>query len=230
MKVYHCLYNNQNIVLLVQVYLDLPFQILVSIETVSHIYYPSKISFSEYYSIIQHPFQQNCCMITCITNTNIFDKSSYVIKSYVELVSFKISNTEIHNAPSREDSIIKEDTDYSKPIDFNQFFVYGEGGDYERDPINGGLILMDKDLISKQRGILTNMIKRIGKNLLSGKSIMNMSIPVYVFGKLTLLQQLGNIYGYCPIFLEKAVQSTGLERFKYVVTLAVSLLHLPTSQ
>lgn len=230
MRIYHALHKTSNITMLIQVYIDMPFQILISIEAIPHVYYPSNINFSEIFSIILHPFQQNSCMLTCITNTTIFDKSLPFICNYSEITSFKASNTEIHNIQSREDSENNEETDYTKPIGFEEFFVYGEGGDYERDPMNGGLILMDKDLISKQRGILSSMIKRIGKNLLTGKSIMNLSIPVYVFAKITLLQQLGNIYGYCPIFLDKAVQCSGLERFKYVVTLAISLLHLPTSQ
>ena len=230
MRIYHALYKGTNIVMLIQVFLDLPFQVLVNIETVPHTYYPSTLHFTEIFSIILHPFQQNCCMISVITNTSIFDKSLPCISNYSEIATFKATNTEIHNMNSREDSEAKEETDYSTPIGFDQFFVYGEGGEYERDPINGGLILMDQDLISKQRGILSNMIKKIGRNLLTGKSIMNLSIPVYVFGKLTLLQQIGVIYGYCPIFLEKALHCTGLERFKYIVTLAISLLHLPTSQ
>ena len=230
LKIYHALYNGKNMVILFQVHFDLPFQILISIESLPHIYYPSNIYFSEYYSIIQHPFQQNYCLLSHITDTKLFDKSSSAIKNYVEMANFKTLNTEIQNIQSRGDSEIKEEIDYSKPIDFDQFFTYGEGGNYERDPINGGIICNDKDLISKQRGILASMIKRIGKNILSGKSIMNLSIPVHVFGKRTLLQQLGYTYGYCPIFLEKAAKCSGLDRFKYIVTLAVSLLHLPTCQ
>ncbi|OMJ79246.1 hypothetical protein SteCoe_20799 [Stentor coeruleus] len=230
-RIYHAKYKDQNIVMLVQIYIDVPFQVIVSIESVQHIYYPSKITFHEIYSIIQHPFTQNLCMISCITDTNMFDISINALKSYVEIINFKNSNNEIHSLHIGDDSDVKEDeVDYSKPMDFNQYFIYGPGGDYERDPINGGLLFLDHDLISKQRGVLTNMIKRIGKNLLSGKSIMNLSLPVNIFQKYTLLQQVIMTFGYSPIFLEKAAKHTGLERFKYVVTFAVSVLHLATSQ
>lgn len=226
-RVYHSLYNNINIVMLVKIFIDI--QTLISIEAVDHIYYPSNINFFEIYSIAQHPYNQNLCCITNISDTEIFSKSFEALKNYVEITSFKAYVNEI-NPRSRETSEDRKETDYSKPLDFDSYFIYGKGGDYERDPINGGLMLMDKDLISKQRSILGNMIKKIGRNILSGKSLMNVSIPVYVFGKLTLLQQVASTYGYSPIFLEKAFQQSRLERFKYVVTLAVSLLHLPTSQ
>ena len=229
-RIYHAQYNNIDIIVLAQVYIDSSFQMIISFETVPHIYYPSSIEFKEFHYITQHSFQQNICMLTCITNTKIFDKSYSAMKGYVEILNFKTGNAEI-NIPSRNESFIgKDERDYSKPLDFDTYFIYGEGGDYERDPINGGIILLDKDLISKQRGILSSMIKKIGKNLLTGKSIMNISIPVNVFGKQTLLQQLSKTFGYSPIFLEKAAAESGLERFKYVVTFAVSLLHLPVSQ
>lgn len=229
-RVYHCKFEEKDLILLGQVYLDLPFSIMVSIESVDHLYYPSRFPFFETYFLVPHSFSQNLTLVTRITNTEKFTKSFLSLKFHVEISSFKATNIEIHNLHIVDENEAKEDLDYSKPMDFDQYFVYGPGGEYERDPINGGLLFLDYDLISKQRNVLSNIIKRMGKNLLTGKSIMGISMPVYIFGKKSLLQQLALMMSYTPIFLEKAFLNTGLERFKYVVTCMASVMHLATTQ
>lgn len=229
-RVYHCKFQEKDLILLGQVYLDLPFSIMVNIESLDHAYYPSNFTFFETYFIIPHSYAQNSTLVTRITNTEKFTSSFLALKCYVEVSSFKATNTEIHNMHLVDENEIKEELDYSKPMDFNQYFIYGPGGEYERDPVGGGLLFLDYDLISKQRNVLSNIIKRMGKNLLTGKSIMGISMPVYIFGKVSMLKHLAMTMGYAPIFLEKAFQSTGLERFKYVVTCMQSILHIATTQ
>ena len=45
----------------------------------------------------------------------------------------------------------------------------------------GGLAYVDKEKMKQQRGVLTFIIKRIGKNILSGKGVLNVSLPVDIF-------------------------------------------------
>lgn len=44
-----------------------------------------------------------------------------------------------------------------------------------------GLEFIDQDLIKKQRAIFTYMIKKIGSNLLSNKSMRNISMPINIY-------------------------------------------------
>ena len=229
-RLYHCRFKDKDLLLLGKFYLDLPLSIIVNIESVEHEYYNTGALFEEVFFLVPHSFAQNSTLIIRISTTDQFDSSFLSLKNYVEIASFKNTNTEIHYIPLNDEMEAKEDTDFSKPIDFNKYFIYGPGGDYERDPVNGGLLFLDHDLISKQRNVLSNIIKRMGKNLLSGKSIMGISMPVYIFSKTSMLQQMANSMGYTPIFLEKAAQSTGLERFKYVVTCMMTFLHVSTGQ
>ena len=53
----------------------------------------------------------------------------------------------------------------------------------------GGLELTDNDLIKRQKKVLGEMVKGMGRNLLEGKSIMNVSLPIIVFSKDTLLMR-----------------------------------------
>jgi hypothetical protein len=45
------------------------------------------------------------------------------------------------------------------------------------------------------------IIKQLGSNLLSGKSIMNMSLPVEIFDNKSILERFAVGFGYAPKFL-----------------------------
>jgi hypothetical protein len=51
-----------------------------------------------------------------------------------------------------------------------------------------GLEFIDQETLKKQRGVMTYMIKKVGANLLSGKSIMNVSLPIYIFDPRSVLE------------------------------------------
>ena len=50
-----------------------------------------------------------------------------------------------------------------------------------------GLEFIDAEILTKQRSVITYLVKNIGSNLLQGKSIMNVSLPIYIFDERTLL-------------------------------------------
>jgi hypothetical protein len=61
------------------------------------------------------------------------------------------------------------------------------------------------------------VLKQIGSNLMSGKSIMNMSLPVEIFDNFSMLEVIANMMGFFPRFINDAVNSTTLiEQIKYV--------------
>ena len=74
------------------------------------------------------------------------------------------------------------------------------------------------------------MIKKMGSNLLKGKSIMTVSIPVTVFESRTLLERVADNFLYAPIFLDQAAQviDDPIQSFKLVVTQIVTIFHLTT--
>jgi hypothetical protein len=51
-----------------------------------------------------------------------------------------------------------------------------------------GLEFIDQETLNKQRGIISYMLKKVGTNLLSGKSIMNVSLPIYIFDQRSMLE------------------------------------------
>ncbi len=56
-----------------------------------------------------------------------------------------------------------------------------------------------------QGDVLKTIIKQLGSNLLSGKSVMNMSLPVEIFDKKSMLDVIAESLGFLPYFLAKAV-------------------------
>ena len=59
---------------------------------------------------------------------------------------------------------------------------------YERTMKEAGLIFKDPVMIEKQNKVIGYLVKKIGATLLKGKSVMNISLPVSIFDKRTLLQ------------------------------------------
>jgi hypothetical protein len=119
----------------------------------------------------------------------------------------------------------------SQQVSKDDFFVYGKGGRYERDEEAGGIVLTDQELLARQRNVVSFLIKSMGTNLLKGKSVMNVSLPVNIFCAETLLQRMCKMFGYAPEFLNRAAEaSSPLERLKLVCTFAVSMIHLSIEQ
>jgi hypothetical protein len=50
------------------------------------------------------------------------------------------------------------------------------------------MIFTNTQIIEKQRAVAGYMIKKIGLNLIKGKSIMNISLPINIFDYRTILE------------------------------------------
>lgn len=49
------------------------------------------------------------------------------------------------------------------------------------------------------------IIKQLGTNIMAGKSVMNMSLPVEIFDKKSMLDVIAESFGFLPYYLSKAV-------------------------
>ena len=101
---------------------------------------------------------------------------------------------------------------------------------YEVNPAQG-LIYKDYDMISKQRRVIFHLVKSMGSNLLKGKSIMNVSLPVTIFDKESLLQRTASDFLYAPYFVEKIYAAEDpIDKMKWTVAFYVAGLHLGICQ
>jgi Oxysterol-binding protein len=69
-------------------------------------------------------------------------------------------------------------------------------------------------------------IQKSGKSLMSGKDILNVSLPVQLLEPISLVERICDLWCTGPHFLRLAVfENNPLERLKYVVTFMVSGMH-----
>jgi hypothetical protein len=122
------------------------------------------------------------------------------------------------------------DTKKTGPINKDPKYVsYTEMG-YEVD-LKKGLIYRDNEMISRQRKVILFLLKSIGSNIMRGKSLMNVSLPVTIFDKASLLERSASDYIYAPVFAEKMFEAEDpVEKMKYAVTLTIASLHMNISQ
>ena len=90
--------------------------------------------------------------------------------------------------------------------------------EFERHTGKDGLVFLNKEVIEKQRAVMGYLIKKIGLNLIKGKSIMNISLPINIFDVRSHLEVFAYQNSYARTFLEKASKTNDpLEKLKQVL-------------
>ncbi len=125
-----------------------------------------------------------------------------------------------------EDKLVQEDMHISLADSKYEWYLANK---YDIDP-KLGLIWKDYDQISKQKKVVFYLLKQIGFNLLRGKSIMSVSLPVTIMEPLTMLQRLSNVYSYLPAFSDRMQSPDPLEKFKAYIGFSIAALHISLQQ
>jgi hypothetical protein len=81
-------------------------------------------------------------------------------------------------------------------------------GALRHDPNSGGMIFCDFKKLDKQKQVFSHIIHRIGKNLMAGKSILNISLPVLVFSAYSNLQHFAISLSTAPLLLEPVAEES----------------------
>lgn len=99
--------------------------------------------------------------------------------------------------------------------------------------VNNFLILdfRNAEATSILRSLAIDMIKQIGKKLISGDfNLTTVSIHIRVMQPFTILQTLAKSFFQFPIYLHLAsLSSNTLERFKFVIVACISGFHKSSS-
>jgi len=92
---------------------------------------------------------------------------------------------------------------------------------------DGSIEMYHPDILKKQKQVLGSLIKQFGSALFSGRSIMNISLPVSIFEARSQIEREAYSLLYAPTFLEKAgMVNDKFEQFKLTVSFFVASLHL----
>lgn len=91
---------------------------------------------------------------------------------------------------------------------------------------DGGYLFTDLDGISKQRKSMWDLAKQIGSNLLEGKDLVSVSLPVYLFEPRSFLHRVCDNWAFYNQFLYKAAREKDpVKRMALVVAFSISGLH-----
>lgn len=90
----------------------------------------------------------------------------------------------------------------------------------------GGLECFHRDELKCQEGIVIDLMASAGKQLMEGKNVVGISLPVRIFEPRSTIERICDWWAFAPIYLKKAGKiNDNLERFKLVMTFAVSGLY-----
>uniref|UniRef100_A0A7S2TI12 Oxysterol binding protein n=1 Tax=Lotharella oceanica TaxID=641309 RepID=A0A7S2TI12_9EUKA len=90
----------------------------------------------------------------------------------------------------------------------------------------GGCKFVAKDGLSLNRTVITHLVSSMGKNIMEGKSIINISLPVTIFEPRSFLQRMTDHWAFAPLYLNKAAMAKDpVERFKWAIAFMISGLH-----
>ena len=157
----------------------------------------------------------------------------YNQKFFEETVDYKL-NIEFNDSSINPDEMQKEilKNEQSKIVYKFQFPYENEWFmDYVIQPEKPGLLYKNEESKKKIYKTAKYLVTKMGKNILTGKSILNVSFPVFIFDKRTLHQAFCHEHRLAPYYLTRAAYSPDvLERLKWVTVHLISFLHLTTTQ
>ena len=85
------------------------------------------------------------------------------------------------------------------------------------------LVFMNQAVIQEQKGSLMHVIKQVGGNIISGKSILDVSLPVDIFESRSLLERSASAFGMVPDYLLPIADADPLTQMKSIISLFATI-------
>ena len=156
--------------------------------------------------------------------------SNYNNKPISDKLNYNLSLTK---TDKKDEDIIKEYENYKK-LEQYKFYIDYENerkNNYANIPEKSGLLYINEEAKNIGYRAIKYLIAKFTKSILENKSILNVSLPVFMFDKRTLHMGFAHEQKLAPIFLTKAALSNDkFERLKWVTTYLMSSLHFSVIQ
>ena len=164
---------------------------------------------------------------------NLLDSfiNDYNGKFFKEKLDYKLK---IEKNQKTEEEIQKEiekiKTEY-EPYKFEIQYEKEWKIDYANSPEKPGLLYINEEAKNKVYKTFKFLIAKFGKNIFEGKSIINISFPIFLYDKRTYAQVFAYEHRLAPYFLSlAALCKDKMERLKYIIIHLISFLHITTIQ
>ena len=142
-------------------------------------------------------------------------------------------NLSLTKTKKDEEEIKKEYENYKK-LELYKFYMDYENEwkkNYSNIPEKSGLLYINEEGKNIGYRAIKYLVSKFTKNILENKSVLNISLPVFMFDKRTLQTAFAHEQKLAPIFLTKAAFSNDkIERLKWVTTYLMSFLHFSVIQ
>ena len=156
--------------------------------------------------------------------------SNYNNKPISDKLNYNLSLTK---TDKKDEDIIKEHENYKKLEQYKFHMDYENEwkNNYANIPEKSGLLYINEEAKNIGYRAIKYLIAKFTKSILENKSILNVSLPVFMFDKRTLHMGFAHEQKLAPIFLTKAALSNDkFERLKWVTTYLMSSLHFSVIQ
>lgn len=156
--------------------------------------------------------------------------SQYNDKPLSDQLDYKLS---LSKETKSKEEIQKEYENYTKLEPF-PFYVDYENewkNNYSNNTEKSGLLYINEEAKKIGYEAVKYLVAKFSKNILEGKSILNISLPVFMFDKRTLHIAFAYEQRFASYFLTKAALCIDkIERIKWVTTYLISCLHMSVIQ
>jgi len=101
---------------------------------------------------------------------------------------------------------------------------------YFRYP-EGGVECRNYEELRTQEGLILDLMKRAGKQLIEGKDIVAISLPVRIFEPRSMVERITDLWGSGPHYINLACKTQDpVQRMKLIMAFCVSGLHMNLKQ
>ena len=156
--------------------------------------------------------------------------SDFNDKPLSEQLDYKLSLSK----ESKTEEEIKKSYENENQLEQFKFYLDYENEwkiNYRNTPQKSGLLYINEEAKKIGYEALKYLVAKFSKNILQGKSILNISLPVFMFDKRTIQMCFAYEQRFAPIFLTKAALCKDkIERLKWVTTYLMSALHMSVTQ
>ena len=166
-------------------------------------------------------------LITFKDNPSLIEKfiSKYNDSFFEENYNYKLKISKFTSTPESEEEKVKkiQETENLKPIKYDIEYEKQLETDYENSLYANGLIYKNEEGKQVMYEGIKWLIKKFGANLIQGKSVLTISLPVILFDKRTLHECLAYEIRAAPYFLTHASYcNDSFERLKWVTCFLIS--------
>ena len=168
---------------------------------------------------------------------NLYEVFKEEIKNTKKTNSFENENKLLEEIEMKSDSSSLHDKFKIADINLQRMITNGRRLKLEDRFINyfrypeGGVECRNYEELRTQEGLILELMKRAGKQLIEGKNVVAISLPVRIFEPRSMVERITDIWGSGPHYLNLASKTQDpVLRMKNIMAFCISGLHMNVKQ